>query len=153
MRTTVLPDSGLERVRNLTLNINMIVVRSLSHTQQISNVAIRELVQQRIDDLHDDGFDLAELGYFLVVEPGDTIEAIDAQVGFPILCNRLTGLRWDQTGFTPSFELVEEFSACFDLVYVTSDDGVGVEVFVPKSEGVDPELLAMCRRYATRGDR
>ncbi len=115
----------------------MIVIRDLSTVLQISNVANRELVQQRID-CTGDGFDLADVGYFLVVEPGDTIEAIDNQVGFPILCNRFTGIQWDQPGFTPSFELVEEFPACFDLVYVLGQDGAGVEVFVPKVEGVHP---------------
>ena len=129
----------------------MIVVHSKSDIPRISNVAIRVLVQQRIDALHGDGFDIADLGYFLIIEPGDTAEAIDAQVGFPILCNRYTGLRWDQPGFTPSFEFVEEFETAFDLVFVMSDDGAGVEVLVPKVEGVEPELLAMCRRYALQG--
>mgnify|MGYP003382769205 CR=1 FL=1 len=127
----------------------MIVIRDLPTVNLINNTVIRELVQQRIDSL--DGFDLADVGYFLVVEASDSIEAIDKQVGFPILCNRFTGIQWDQPGFTPSFELVEEFPACFDLVYVLGQDGAGVEVFVPKVEGVHPELLAMCQRYTETG--
>ena len=89
-------------------------------------------------------------GYFLVVEPGDTVEAIDAQVGFPILCNRYTDQRWDQPGFTPSFELVEEFPACYSVVYVLGQDGAGFELFVPKVEGVHPELLAMLEAHKPR---
>ena len=86
----------------------MIVVRDLLTIDQISKPAIRELVQQRINDLGGEAFDSNELGYFLVVEAGDTIEAIQAQVGFNILQNRFTGSRFNDTGFTPSFEFIEE---------------------------------------------
>ncbi len=140
--------AGQSPAKSHTLNKTMIVIREPSTALQISNVAIRELVQHRIDALHGDGFDLADIGYFLVVEPGDTIEAINVQAGFPILCNHLTDKRWDQPTFTPSFELVEEFPACYCIVFVLGQDGAGIELFVPKTEGVEPDLLAMCRRYA-----
>ena len=126
----------------------MIVVRDQSNIDQISNPAIRELVQQRINDLGGESFDSNELGYFLVVEAGDSIEAIRATVGFDILHNRFTGIRFNATGFTPSFEFIEEFPACYDMVFVLDDTGIGVEIFVPKEEGIDPDLIAMCRMYA-----
>ena len=126
----------------------MIVVRDLLTIDQVSNPAIRELVQQRIKDLGGESFDSNELGYFLVVEAGDTIEAIQAQVGFNILHNRLTGVHFNATGLTPSFEFIEEFPACYDMVFVLDDTGIGVEIFVPKEEGIDPDLIAMCRMYA-----
>jgi len=126
----------------------VIVVRDLPTIDQISNPAIRELVQQRINDLGGESFDSNELGYFLVVEAGDTIEAIQAQVGFNILQNRFTGIPFNATGFTPSFEFIEEFPACYDMVFVLDDTGIGIELFVPKVEGIDPDLTAMCRMYA-----
>ncbi len=121
----------------------MIVVRSLQSTHQISNPVIRALVQQRINDLGGEAFDADSLGYFLVIEAGDTIEAISTQVGFNILQNRFTGIRFDDTGFTPSFEFIQEFAACYDMVYVIDDSGYGVELFVPKEEGIDPDLIAI----------
>lgn len=129
----------------------MIIIRDQSFTHQIGNIEIRELVTQRIDDLGGDAFDANALGYFLVVESGDTIEAITTQIGFDILCNRFTGIRYDQTGFTPSFEFVEEFSTCYDMVFILSDDGYGVEVFVQKANQMSLELLVMCQRYAVQG--
>ena len=126
----------------------MIVVRDVSTIDQISNPAIRELVQQRINDLGGEAFDSNELGYFLVVEAGDSIEAIRATVGFDILHNRFTGIRFNAAGFTPSFEFIEEFPACYDIVFVLDDTGIGVEIFVAKEEGIDPDLIAMCRMYA-----
>lgn len=112
---------------------------------------IRELVTERMKDLGGDAFDANALGYFLVVESGDTIEAINAQLGYDILCNRFTGICCGQTGFTPSFEFVEAFPACYDMVFILSDDGYGVEVFVQNESGVLPDLLAMCQRYAVQG--
>ncbi len=126
----------------------MIVVRDLPTIDQIINLQIRELVQQRINDLGGEAFDSNELGYFLVVEAGDTTEAIQTQIGFNILHNRLTGVHFNATGFTPSFEFIEEFPACYDMVFVLDDTGIGIELFVPKEEGIDSDLTAMCRMYA-----
>ncbi len=126
----------------------MIVVRDHSSTQEIIHLEIKQLVQQRINDLGGEAFDSSELGYFLVVEAGDTIEAIQTQVGFDILRNRFTGIPFNATGFTPSFEFIEEFPACYDMVFVLDDTGIGIELFVPKERGIDPDLIAMCRMYA-----
>lgn len=128
----------------------MIVVRDLSAVPRISNVAIRASVQQRFDDLGGAAFDSDALGYFLVVEAGDTLEAIHAQVGFDLLCNRFTGIRYDQAEFSPSFEFMEELPTCYDMVFILSDDGYGLEVLIPKTDGIDQDLLAMCQRYALK---
>lgn len=130
------------------LEIFMQVIRDLPSTQQISDPVIRQLVRQRIDDLGGDKFNAAELGFFLVVEPGDSLGSINAQIGFNIQANRCTGIRFGAPGFTPSFEFVEEIGNCFDMVFVISDDGFGIEVFIPKTDGVDPDLLVMCASFA-----
>ena len=83
-------------------------------------------MQERIHDLGGAAFDVVELGYFLVVESGDTVGTITAQLGYDILCNRFTGIRYEQTRFTPSFE------------------------FVKKADGVSLDLLAMCQRHAVQ---
>jgi hypothetical protein len=130
----------------------MIVIKSLADSHQISNPAIRALVQQRINDLGGEAFDTHAIGFFLVVGTGDTIEAISATVGFNILHNRFTGIRFDATGFTPSFEFIEEFPDCYDMVFVLDDSGFGIELFVPNEEGINTDLLAMCQRYAFKDD-
>ena len=126
----------------------MIVVRDLSATLEIKHSNIKQLVQQRINDLGGEAFDSSELGYFLVIGAGDTIEAIQRPVGFNILRNRFTGIIFNETGFTPSFEFIEEFPACYNMMFVLDDTGIGVEIFVPKEEGIDPDLIAMCQMYA-----
>ena len=129
----------------------MEIINDLLSTMQISDPAIRKLVQHRIDELGGDNFNATELGYFLVIEPGDSIDAITTQIGVNILANRFTGIRWDQPGYTPSFEFIEEFSACYELVFILDDSGYGIDIFISKGTGVDPDLLVMCQRYATPG--
>jgi len=130
----------------------VIVVRDLQSTEQIGNPDIRALVTKRIDDLGGEAFDSAAIGYFLVVEAGDTIETIHAQVGFNILHNRFTGVRFDGADFTPSFEFIEEFPCCYDSVYILDDSGFGVEIFVPKRDAINADLLRMCSRFAFKSE-
>ena len=129
----------------------MIVVRDYSNLEQISNIAIKDLIRKRIDSLNE--LDAADLCNILVVEGLDKLESLSAQLTFNILCNRFTGIRFDQEGFTPSFEFIEDFPSCFDMVFVLSDDGFGVEVLVPKEEGINSELIAMCQTFTFNKDQ
>ena len=128
----------------------MIVVHDHSSIDQIRNIAIKDLIRKRIDSLND--LDAGDLCKILVVEDSDTLESLSAQLTFNILCNRFSGIRFDQEGFTPSFEFIEEFPSCFDMVFVLSDDGFGVELFVPKEKGINSELIAMCRTFTFNKD-
>jgi hypothetical protein len=129
----------------------MIVIRDAAELPQISNPEIRDLVDLRILELsEDEPWDADVLGPFVVVEPGDQLEALDEQLGFSILANRFDGIRFDQAGYTQSHEILEEHDAgFFEIVFILSDDGYGVTVLVPKDASVDPNLLAMCALFAT----
>jgi len=50
--------------------------------------------------------------------------------------------------FTPATEVIEDHGSCYELVFVFTDEGSGLELFVSKTEGMDPELLAMCAAHA-----
>jgi DNA-binding Xre family transcriptional regulator len=126
----------------------MLVIRDLDAIASITDPALRQLVQQRTDALVSDGDTLEELCHFIVVEPGDSIEAIDAQLGFSILSNRWDGLRFGDPAFKPAWEILEDHLNYFEVVFVLGDDGYGVEVFVPK-QGIAADLLAMLSLYAT----
>ena len=49
------------------------------------------------------------------------------------------------------YEILEEYPDCYDLLYVVSQDGYGVELLVSKTEGIAPDLLSMCQRHAVPG--
>jgi hypothetical protein len=127
----------------------MQVLRDPAAAAAISNSEVRTLVERRLAMLsEEEPYDPQVHGYFMLVEEGDTLDVMDKQLGFPILSNRFDGKRFGEPGFTPSHELVEEHTSCYEIVFVLSDDGYGVEIFIPKSVVVDAELLALCRRYA-----
>lgn len=80
-----------------------------------------------------DEYELSELVTFIVIEPGDSLADIDTALGFPIL--------------THPFELIADHADWYELVFVVSDDGYGIEVFISKDAGVDPRLLLMCSAH------
>ena len=117
-----------------------------TNADAIADPELRELLQQRLRDI--EPYSLSDLGSFIVVEPGDSVETIDKQLGFPILTNRWTGVQFGQTGFTPFWEVLEEHGTCYEMVFVLSDDGYGVELFIPKHPSMDSELLSMCAEFS-----
>lgn len=107
----------------------MQIIRSAADS--VADQALRVLV----DHVFANVSDCPEiLGYVLIVERADTIANIDAQLGFSILAGR--------------HEFILEHANWFELVYVLGQDGYGIEVFLPKTESIDPELLAMCTAQA-----
>ena len=73
---------------------------------------------------------------FIVFEAGDTLDTLEADLGFSPL------------EATPSWEWIEAHPGWFELAYVFSDDGDGAILFVSRAEGVDPDLLDLCNRWA-----
>lgn len=129
----------------------MLVLRDPAAVDAITDPELRILLRQRFIALSQDGpYDSDVCGYFIVVKDGDMLEVLDKQLGFPVLTNRFNGKRYGEEGFAGCWEILEEHASCYEFVFVLSDDGYGVLVFVPKSGAVDPELLAMCRQYAVK---
>jgi hypothetical protein len=122
----------------------MLVISDTSSLSRIADPAVRDLIQRRAEELGTD----ADLATFVVVEPGDPLDAVNAQLGFSILSNRFDGRRYGEPGFAPSFEVLEEHPGCYEMVFVLADYGDGVIVLVPKVDGADPRLLALCADYA-----
>lgn len=115
----------------------MQVIRSPADAANIADAAIRQMIQQRIDAIaSDEPYDANQHGYFLVLEDGDKLQAINKQVGFDLLAK--------------PYEILEEYPSAYDLLYIVSDDGFGVELIIPKAIDV-PELITMCQLCAVPG--
>ncbi len=84
---------------------------------------------------------LGEILQLVVVQPGDTSEAIHEAVGFPIC--------WDQAE-QPGWEWFNDHGSWFELAYVLNDDGFGVLVFLADHPDVNDTLLFNCRGVANR---
>ena len=92
---------------------------------------LQTLISNRIDELAEFG-PIDELAHFLIVEPQDDLDAIDAHLGFSVLERPV--------------DVIERHARWFELTYVLRDDGFGVVVFVPM-EGSSKPLLDLCRQH------
>ena len=114
----------------------MLVVRDVQALTQADDPWLRALLARRtqtILDNVDDDYQLHELVTFVVVGPGDSREALNRELGFPL----------------DAFETLEEHAGYYEIVYVVSDDGYGYEVFVPKGDpAIDGDLQAFCAQRA-----
>ena len=108
---------------------------------------LRDLLQLRWEQLRP--LQLGMSVHFVVVQPGDSLPAIETEVGFPISTNFVDGTRFGDADFTPSWEWVTDHRYCNEMAFVLSDDGSGAVLFIEKRAGVEPELLAHCARYAS----
>ena len=110
----------------------MIVVRNLQSTHQISNPVIKELVQQRIQELSEQGYQLAEVGQILVIDATDTIATVEHHMGVSI----------------SAYEQLQQHPSCYEMTYVVDQAGCGFLAIAPRTGGIDPDLLAMCEMHA-----
>lgn len=127
----------------------MLVLRDPALASSIADPEIRDLVEQRFVDIcADEDYEADLHGYMIVVEPGDSVAALERGSGCPILRNLCNDIRFGEPGFRPCFEVLEEHAGCYEMVFVPSDGDFGIVIFIPKQEGIDADLLAMCAEYA-----
>jgi len=128
----------------------MQLLRDPSHVQSVQDEAIQQLLEQRFDEItQGEPYDAEVHGFFVLVESGDTVAAIEHGCGFPILKSLYNSTCYGDSGFSPCFEVLEEHTTCFELVFVPGDGDFGVVIIVPKASGIDADLLRFCQEYAT----
>lgn len=138
----------------------MIVLRDPLTVGKVTDSYIRELVTLRFAQvMAGEPYDYDRHGYMVVVEVGDTVEQLEQQISLPILHGLFDDVAYGNPDFTPCFEILEEHTyeqrnaenaiSIFEMVFISNDDGFATTVFVPASEGIPGDLLAMCREYAT----
>jgi hypothetical protein len=100
-----------------------------------SDTEIHALITKQTQDLAEfDDYAIEDLVNFIVIQPGDTFASLCSYLGIPLHLN--------------PWEFIEEHCTCYEMVVVLRSDGFGAVIFIPKSEGIDPDLLAMCKQHA-----
>ena len=118
----------------------MLVLRDPALARRIAVPEIRRLVEQWfLDVCTEEPYEPDIHGFVIVVEPGDSVRDLEEESGCPLL---------DADVSSPCFEILEELDTCYEMVFVPGDGDFGVVVFIPKLEGIDPDLLAVCAEYA-----
>ena len=106
---------------------------------------LRSLLSLRMAQLvPPDGADIGDAVHFLIVEPGDQLCQLEANIGFTPLQNLVDGSFYGDPDFTPSWESVEFHDGWIEIAYIFTDDGFGTIIFVPRADGVEPDLIARC---------
>ena len=83
---------------------------------------------------------------FILVESFDSIEALEASTGCPIVTSWFSDAVYPHEDFAPSFEFIEEHHDFYEMVFVLTDDNT--TVFIIPKEKVDPLLLSLCQEFS-----
>ena len=90
----------------------------------------RTLLSRLLAGISCDGeFDPAELVRLVVIEPGDTLEAVNTDMGYTL---------------TPDWEARDREGGWTALTYILSDYGEGLIVLIPDRPDIDPAFLHLC---------
>ena len=128
----------------------MIRIRGPDQARRIDDPDMCRLVQQRFAEVcNGEPYDRDGHGEMIVVEPGDTLASLEWESGVPIASNPFDESRFPDPDFVPVCEYLEERSHCYEMMFLFSDDGAGINFFVPK-QGTDADLLELCARFAVR---
>ena len=120
----------------------MLILKSPSSIDSITDLDILKPVKMRHDQLGDEMFDSV-----IIIEAGDSLSDIEQEIGFSILTNLFDDVRYPDPDFVPCFEVLEDHGTFYEMLFILSDADDAIEIFIPK-HGVDNELLAMCSQYA-----
>ncbi|MDT0507446.1 hypothetical protein [Novosphingobium sp. MMS21-SN21R] len=103
---------------------------------------LRTLLAERLSIAAKAG--LQDLTHIVVVQPGDTIEDLKAEIGFSPVCNPIDGSAFGQEGFEPYWAWLADLGGWYELIHTIGDSGYAITLLVSKTDRVPAELLAMC---------
>lgn len=111
---------------------------------------LRRLLEVRIAALVTEYGDLTEHTDFVILEAGDTESALVQIVGFSPMVEPIDGKRFGEAEFYPHWDWLADHGGWFELTYSWGSTHAAV-VLIPDKEWLMPELLSLCRRYASDG--
>ncbi len=128
----------------------MIILKGPALASSIADPDIRGLAQQRFVQIcAGEPYDYDTHGYMIVVEAGDTVDALEKETSCAILSDMFDDVRFGDPDFSPSFEVLEEHHECYEMLFITNDEGFGITLWISKKEEIAADLLALCSAYAT----
>lgn len=110
------------------------------------DLRLKQLLIERRDQL---GGEITSDCRFVIVQPGDSLEALETELGFSIFQNCVDGRRFGDPAFSPSWEWLAYHGHCFEMVFIMTDDGFAHVVLIQDSPMQNRVLRALCLTYAT----
>jgi hypothetical protein len=109
---------------------------------------LREVLARRIEQTL--ALDLGGLTHLLVIEPGDTEADIVGEVCFSPLENTLLNTRLGSPDFEPDWAWHEDHGGIHELVFTVGDGGFAFLFIIPEADGIDAQLIELCRYQPER---
>ncbi len=109
---------------------------------------VKGLITERVRQLNSDGFDFTEIANFIVVQPGDSLAAVEKALGFSPFQNPVDGRVWPDPEFAPGWEWLADHGHTYEMVFILDDSGFG-HVLLIENRPLQNRLLRMlCAAYA-----
>jgi len=105
----------------------LIVLRDIKQIDNIIDPTLRAVLSKRFNEPFDPDID----GYGILIEPGDTPEDLESELGLPLLEG--TPIEW-----------IEEHPGCFELTLIPDVGDFGISIYLPKDSGIDPRFFELC---------
>lgn len=102
----------------------------------VDDPRLQRILRQRFEQLAEYGCPISDLARFHIVRPGDDVTEL--------LINPVDGSN------DPSWEWIEDHGGWFEAPIIRDDSGFGHVFFIPDRDDIDPLLLMLCRRDATK---
>lgn len=95
---------------------------------------------------------VADLTHVLIVQDGDTEEAIEQELGWSVLEHPIDGHRFGKAEFEPYWAWLQNRGGWYELILTIGNSGFAYIIVIEDSPGAPAELLRMCRTYAGAGE-
>ena len=89
----------------------------------------------------------------VLVEPGDSAASLEQALGLCIVTSLFGDARYPDEDYVPSFEVIEDHGDSYEMVFITDDDTGSTVLFIPKSEGMDADLLSLCQAFVVTSNQ
>ncbi len=96
------------------------------------DLRLKQLLIERRDQLCGD---IASEACFVIVQPGDSLQTLAAELGFSVFTNHVDGSQFCEPDFSPSWEWLADHGHCFEMVFIFDDRGFAHILLVENSQG------------------
>ena len=111
------------------------------------DLRLKQLLADRRDQLAEFS-NLSEIARFVIVQPGDSLVAVERVLGFSVLQNPVDGRTFGDPDFSPGWEWIANHGHSWELVFVYTDCGFAHVVLIQNSPMQNRQLRALCLSYA-----
>ena len=112
------------------------------------DLRLKRLLIERRDQLGVDQ-DLSTIARFVIVQPGDSLAALESELGFSVFLNPVDESQFGEPEFSPGWEWIADHGHSFEMVFIFDDSGFAHVVFVQNNSMQNRRLRALCLTYAS----